>query len=152
MRDQEKLLEKRIEELVKDYKLCYPCDMFTGYEVDGLMFCKGCATGNDCLTCGISTAAAKMLVKDGWINCKGKVVLSQEGYDALISVKNEMKYYKIYGYDSNFDLGGSHDQPLLCIVRAKNKAQAEEYANTLDRYKNSWCGKGYIEEVSVKEL
>lgn len=66
--------------------------------------------------------------------------------------KETIKYYKIYGYDSNFDLGGSHICPLLCIVRAKDKSQAEEYANTLPRYKDSWCGKGYVKEVKVIDL
>lgn len=66
--------------------------------------------------------------------------------------KETVKYYKIYGYDSNFDLCGSHTPPLLCIVRAKDKAQAEEYANTLPRYKDSWYGKGDIVEVKVVDL
>lgn len=66
--------------------------------------------------------------------------------------KEIVKYYKIYGYDSNFDLGGSHSQPLLCIVKARDKAQAEEYANTLPRYKDSWYGKGYVTEVKVINL
>lgn len=66
--------------------------------------------------------------------------------------KETVKYYKIYGYDSNFELGGSHSRPLLCIVRAKDKAQAEEYANTLSRYKDSWHGKGFVTEVEVVDL
>lgn len=66
--------------------------------------------------------------------------------------KETVKYYKIYGYDSNFDLGGSHSQPLLCIVRARDKAQAEEYANTLSRYRDSCHGKGDVVEVKVVDL
>lgn len=66
--------------------------------------------------------------------------------------KEIVKYYKIYGYDSNFDLGGSHSRPLLCIVRARDKLQAEEYANTLPRYKNSWYGKGDIIETRIVDL
>ena len=65
--------------------------------------------------------------------------------------KETLKYYQIYGYDSNFNLGGSHSQPLLSIVKAKNKAQAEEYANTLSRY-NSWHRKGRVVEVKVVDL
>lgn len=61
--------------------------------------------------------------------------------------KEIVKYYKIYGYDN-----GSHSCPLLCIVIAKDKSQAEEYANTLPRYKDSWCGKGYVAEVKVVDL
>lgn len=69
-----------------------------------------------------------------------------------MSDKETAKYYQIYGYDSNFDLGGSHIQPLLCIVKARDKAQAEEYANTLPRYKDGWHGKGYVAEVKVVDL
>ena len=65
---------------------------------------------------------------------------------------NTAKYFEIHGYDSNFDLGGSHICPLLCIVRAKDKSQALEYANTLPRYKNSWHGEGYVEEIKVVDL
>lgn len=68
------------------------------------------------------------------------------------AIKETAKYYKIYGYDSNLDLGGNHTKPLLCIVRAYDKAQAIEYAETLPRYKCDWHGKGYVEEIKVKDL
>jgi hypothetical protein len=63
-----------------------------------------------------------------------------------------MKYYNIYGYDSNFDMGGSHECPLLCTVRATDESQALSYAETLPRYQSGWCGKGYIKEVKVIDL
>lgn len=65
--------------------------------------------------------------------------------------KETIKYYKIYGYDSNFDLSGNPRYPLLSIVRAKDKSQAEKYAYKLSRY-NGWHGKGYIEEIKVIDL
>ena len=61
-------------------------------------------------------------------------------------------YFAIYGYDSNFDFGGSHEQPLLCIVKARSRAQAEEYAKTLDGFWDSWHGRGYITEVKIVDL
>lgn len=66
--------------------------------------------------------------------------------------KEAVKYYKIHGYDSNLDFGGSHVCPLLCIVRAKDKSQALEYANKLPRYKSSYYGEGYIVEIDVVDL
>lgn len=63
-----------------------------------------------------------------------------------------MKYFNIYGYDSNMDLGGWHENPFLCTVKASDKEQALAYAETLPRYKNSWCGKGYIKEIKVIDL
>ena len=61
-------------------------------------------------------------------------------------------YFEIYGYDDNWDLGGSHRSPRLCIVKANSKAQAEEYAMTLNGYYSSWHGKGYVKEVNVIDL
>lgn len=66
--------------------------------------------------------------------------------------KEPIKYYKIYGYDSNLDLSGSHICPLLCIVRAKDESQALEYANALPGYKSSCYGEGYIVEIDVVDL
>lgn len=63
-----------------------------------------------------------------------------------------MMYFEIYGYDDNWDLGGSHRSPRLCIVKAKSKAQAEEYAMTLNGFYSSWHGKGYVKEVNVVDL
>lgn len=40
-------------------------------------------------------------------------------------------YFEIYGYDSNWDMGGSHHNPKLCTVKANSRAQAEEYAKIL---------------------
>lgn len=50
-------------------------------------------------------------------------------------------YFEIYGYDDK----------RLCIVKANSKAQAEEYAMTLDGF-YSWHGKGYVKEVNVVDL
>lgn len=61
-------------------------------------------------------------------------------------------YFAIYGYDSNFDFGGSHARPLLCTVKAKSRAQAEEYAKTLKGFWDSWHGRGYITEVKIVDL
>lgn len=61
-------------------------------------------------------------------------------------------YFAIYGYDSNFDFGGSHARPLLCTVKARSRAQAEEYAKTLDGFWDSWHGRGYVKEVNVIDL
>ena len=61
-------------------------------------------------------------------------------------------YFEIYGHDDNWDLGGSHRSPRLCIVKAKSKAQAEEYAMTLNGFYSSWHGKGYVKEVDVVDL
>lgn len=61
-------------------------------------------------------------------------------------------YFAIYGYDSNFDFGGSHEQPLLCIVKARSRAQAKEYAKTLDGFWDSWHGRGYITKVKIVDL
>lgn len=61
-------------------------------------------------------------------------------------------YFEIYGYDDNWDLGGSHRSPRLCIVKANSKAQAEEYAMTLNGFYSSWHGKGYVKEVDVVDL
>lgn len=61
-------------------------------------------------------------------------------------------YFAIYGYDSNFDFCGSHEQPLLCTVKAKSRAQTEEYAKTLKGFQDSWHGKGYIKEVKIVDL
>ena len=63
-----------------------------------------------------------------------------------------MMYFEIYGYDDNWDLGGSHRSPRLCIVKAKSKAQAEEYAMTLNGFYSSWHRKGYVKEVDVVDL
>ena len=61
-------------------------------------------------------------------------------------------YFEIYGHDDNWDLGGSHRSPRLCIVKAKSKAQAEAYAMTLNDFYSSWHGKGYVKEVDVVDL
>ena len=63
-----------------------------------------------------------------------------------------MMYFEIYGHDDNWDLGGSHRSPRLCIVKAKSKAQAEAYAMTLNDFYSSWHGKGYVKEVDVVDL
>lgn len=61
-------------------------------------------------------------------------------------------YFEIYGYDDNWDFGGSHRSPKLCTVKAKSKAQAEEYAMTLNGFYSSWHGKGYVEEITLIDL
>ena len=61
-------------------------------------------------------------------------------------------YFAIYGYDSNFDFCGSHERPLLCTVKARSRAQAEEYAMTLNGFYSSWHGKGCIKEVKIVDL
>lgn len=61
-------------------------------------------------------------------------------------------YFEIYGYDDNWDLGGSHRNPKLCTVKANSKAQVEEYAMTLNGFYSRWHGKGYIKETSVIDL
>lgn len=61
-------------------------------------------------------------------------------------------YFEIYGYDDNWDLGGSHRSPRLCIVKANSKAQAEEYAMTLKRFYDGHYRKGYIEEITLIDL
>ena len=63
-----------------------------------------------------------------------------------------MMYFEIYGHDDNWNLGGSHRSPRLCIVKAKSKAQAEAYAMTLNDFYSSWHGKGYVKEVDVVDL
>lgn len=47
----------------------------------------------------------------------------------------EKKYFEIRGYDSNFDLGGSHVEPLLAIVYGTEE-QARKYAETLPRFRS----------------
>ncbi len=61
-------------------------------------------------------------------------------------------YFEIYGYDSNFDFGGSHARPLLCTVKANSIEQVEKYAKTLDGFWDSWHGRGYVKEVNVIDL
>ena len=61
-------------------------------------------------------------------------------------------YFEIYGYDDNWDMGGSHRSPKLCTVKANSKAQAEEYAMTLNGFYSSWHGKGYVKEVNIIDL
>lgn len=61
-------------------------------------------------------------------------------------------YFAIYGYDSNFDFGGSHARPLLCTVKARSRAQAEQYAMTLPRFYSDMFGRGYITEVKIVDL
>ena len=60
--------------------------------------------------------------------------------------------FEIYGYDDNWDLGGSHRSPRLCIVKANSKEQAEEFATSLSGFCSSWNGKGYVKEVNVIDL
>lgn len=61
-------------------------------------------------------------------------------------------YFEIYGYDDNWDMGGDHRSPRLCIVKANSKEQAEEFAMTLSGFCSSWHGKGYVKEVDVVDL
>lgn len=61
-------------------------------------------------------------------------------------------YFEIYGYDSNWEMGGSHHNPKLCTVKANSRAQAEEYAKTLKDFWDSWHGRGYITEVKIVDL
>ena len=61
-------------------------------------------------------------------------------------------YFEIYGHDDNWDMGGSHRSPRLCIIKANSKAQAEEYAMTLNGFYSSWHHKGYVREVDVVDL
>lgn len=42
-------------------------------------------------------------------------------------------YFEIYGYDSNFDFGGSHVRPLLCTVKANSIEQVEKICNDAGR-------------------
>lgn len=61
-------------------------------------------------------------------------------------------YFEIYGYDANWDMGGIHHNPKLCTVKAQSRAQAEEYAKTLEGFWDSWHGRGYIAEVKIIDL
>lgn len=61
-------------------------------------------------------------------------------------------YFEIYGYDGNWDMGGSHRSPKLCTVKANSEAQAEEYAMTLNGFNSSWHSKGYVKEVKIIDL
>lgn len=61
-------------------------------------------------------------------------------------------YFEIYGYDDNWDMSGSHRSPKLCTVKANSKAQAEEYAMTLEEFYDLPCHKGYIKKITVIDL
>lgn len=61
-------------------------------------------------------------------------------------------YFEIYGYDSNFDFGGSHVRPLLCTVKANSIEQVEKYAMTLEGFYDLPCRKGYIKKITVIDL
>lgn len=60
-------------------------------------------------------------------------------------------YFEIYGYDDNWDMGGDHRSPKLCIVKANSKAQAEEYAMTLTGFYSSWHDRGCPEVLPCRE-
>lgn len=59
------------------------------------------------------------------------------------------KYFEIRGYDSNFDLGGSHVEPLLAIVYGTEE-QARKYAETLPRFRGGEYIVGSIREWKQK--
>ena len=59
-------------------------------------------------------------------------------------------YFEIYGHDDNWDLGGSHRSPRLCVVKAKSKAQAEAVKEFAEKMKKQiantmYCRDGYVD-------
>ena len=59
-----------------------------------------------------------------------------------------MKYFLVYGYNDNpRSIGG--DLPILCVIKARNKRQAEDCAEFLEGYTSVYYGKGYVEEITV---
>lgn len=79
-------MNKQIEEMVKDYKLCYPCEMFCGYVDKKGNLCGdiSCILGNDCTKCDTSTYLARFLVKQGYRKIdEGSVVLTKDIVDHI---------------------------------------------------------------------
>ena len=64
--DKEK--QKQIEEMTKDFLLCYPCEMFSGYidENGDIQGDKICLAGLDCTKCGITRDLANHLIGQGY--------------------------------------------------------------------------------------
>ena len=60
------------------------------------------------------------------------------------------KYYEIRGYDSNFDLAGYHENPLLATVYG-TYSQVEKYAKTFKSFEDGPL-KGEIVEIEVLDL
>lgn len=61
----------------------------------------------------------------------------------------EIKYFEIRGYDSNFDWCGPHVKPLLATVRG-TESQAYAYAKKLPRF-SCYTGERVL-EGSIKEI
>lgn len=85
---------KKIEEMTRDYQLCYPCEMFTGYVDDDGNLCgeKHCIEDLDCTKCGASTGLAKALIKSGYRKIPdGAIVLTEDCYKALVQVYEDWR-------------------------------------------------------------
>ena len=86
-------MNEQINEMTKDYKLCYPCEMFGGYIDDDGNLCGDicCIDGSDCTKCGVSTDLAKSLIKHGYQRVdEDKIVLTESEYVELIDAKAEL--------------------------------------------------------------
>ena len=87
--------QNQIKEMTRDYRLCYPCEMFAGYVDDDGNLCgkKHCLEGLDCTECGVPTDLAKVLIKENYRKIpEGAVVLTQEEYEVL-KIKAKEKHW-----------------------------------------------------------
>lgn len=78
--------KKQIEEMVKDFKLCCPCEMFTGYidENGDMQGDKRCLADHACTKCGISTDLAKHLIKQGYCKINENTVIISKNQLAVL--------------------------------------------------------------------
>ena len=83
--------KEMIEEMAKDFKCCYPCEMFNGYEANGELHNCNCEAYNKSQNCAIAQTVAKCLIGDGYRKLpKNSVALSNEEYSAYHKTVTEL--------------------------------------------------------------
>ena len=116
--------------MAKDYKCCYPCEMFGGYEAMGAIHNADCIEYHDCKKCEIALTVARVLYNAGYRKLpKDSVVLSKENYDKLC-------HLAYFGYDDYYEKGSKETaekilNELYCTPKEQVESKIKELARLI---------------------
>lgn len=114
--------EQQIEEMAKDFKCCYPCEMFNGYEASGALHNCNCEAYNKSENCAIARTVAKCLIVDNYRKLpEDSVVLKKENYDKLC-------HLAYFGYDDAYEKGSKETaEKILKLAEEYNKGYEDNF-------------------------
>jgi hypothetical protein len=129
--------EKQIEEMAKDFKCCYSCEMFNGYEANGELHNCNCEAYNKPENCAIARTVAKCLIADGYRKIdKDSVVLSREELEKIKT--NNFSYGVEKGYKSGLLKASKETAEKFMVLRGYITKQFHKYHEARDKAESEY--------------